>query len=948
MKIAANNEQYIESHIEKSPFINKFKIPVLVFFAILVIISLSQSFGLFDYIKLKGMQGPAFRASPVEYIKAIVSETPKSIFNSVDLEELRIDVKFKNWQKLSNYRNIAINNNIISIDEKKYVNASISFRNKRLNAKIRLKGDWTDHLLADKWSFRVKLNDDNYIKGIKKFSLQNPTTRDFQGQLIIDKMLREYNILTPRYFFVNVVINGEDIGIMSFSEHFSKELLESSNRKESVIIKFDEGDLWKSRINLKSYEADQYSAKIIAFGSNRIMKNKKLADDYQVAIGLMRGFLKGELKAHDVFDVKLMGDFLAINDLWGESHGLIWHNLRFYYNPISAKLEPIGFDQMLYHNPDTLDQPKDWISNTKFVSEIRNNGFIKLAYINTLKELRDKLQDKQYLNQYIDLDAHYEALLRSEFFLKPPPLMKNNDLIQRLNLLISKFTESIVHMTADNNIGWAVNPNQTSRVVDMRSTNLTEKSNLFVGEFYKFGLRNLGLDDAFHGYQNKDSKIKLFDVDPILDEHFSPIEIVDLDKFQKIANVFYYDRNGTVFEIQNLIPFSLEIKKILVVFKKDTNLIKKIIDLSNIDKVIPPSKSKVIKLQDINYKDVDKILFSTSLLGGDDNLLLLAESYQGALTVNPISRSTIVNQLSSHKFLKLGAQKIITIMAGSWLVKEPLIVPPGYTLKAGEGVVLKFSENSYILSHGQLNFSGSIDNPIILKSQENNEFWKGITILGNSELPKSELKNVIITDTTSLENNGWKVDAGTFIYQAEVLFDNVKIINNNCEDALNIVNSKYNIKNIVIKDAMFDGLDLDFSNGKIVGGKFIDIGQAGGGDAIDFSGSSSELEGLSISNVYDKGLSIGEKSDIRANNINLSNLNIAVAIKDNSQLKMKNSKISKAAIGVMAYIKKREYKAPLARLNNIEISNTKLNVSSDVDSTIFLDGVLVGREKFKN
>jgi hypothetical protein len=63
---------------------------------------------------------------------------------------------------------------------------------------------------------------------------------------------------------------------------------------------------------------------------------------------------------------------------------------------------------------------------------------------------------------------------------------------------------------------------------------------------------------------------------------------------------------------------------------------------------------------------------------------------------------------------------------------------------------------------------------------------------------------------------------------------------------------------------------------------------------------------------------------------------------------MKNSKISKAAIGVMAYIKKREYKAPLARLNNIEISNTKLNVSSDVDSTIFLDGVLVGREKFKN
>ena len=127
-----------------------------------------------------------------------------------------------------------------------------------------------------------------------------------------------------------------------------------------MIIKFDEADLWQSRSDHKAYDVDEFSATIIPFEINKVKNNSNLYGDYLIAVGLMRGFLKGELKAHDVFDVKLMGDFLAINDFWGEGHGLVWHNLRFYYNPISAKLEPIGFDQMLYHTPDTLNLPKDW------------------------------------------------------------------------------------------------------------------------------------------------------------------------------------------------------------------------------------------------------------------------------------------------------------------------------------------------------------------------------------------------------------------------------------------------------------------------------------------------------------------------------------------------------------------------------------------------------------
>ena len=39
-----------------------------------------------------------------------------------------------------------------------------------------------------------------------------------------------------------------------------------------------------------------------------------------------------------------IGRFLAVADLWGAWHVLRWHNIRFYLNPVTLKLEPIVFD----------------------------------------------------------------------------------------------------------------------------------------------------------------------------------------------------------------------------------------------------------------------------------------------------------------------------------------------------------------------------------------------------------------------------------------------------------------------------------------------------------------------------------------------------------------------------------------------------------------------------
>jgi hypothetical protein len=941
VKITSNIEQFSKEKTTK-PHIKKYKTLVIVLPVFLIIMSMFRSFDFFDYLKLKGVQGPSFRASPTEYLSAIATELPSAVITPSELEELKIDIKFKDWQKLSEFRDTAMFNEIISINEKDYVDANITFKGKQIKSKLRLKGDWTDHLRGNKWSFRVKLKGEKYIDGISKFSIQSPAVRDFQGQFLIDKMLHEYKILAPRYFLVNVNINGDDIGVMALYEHFSKELLENSKRKESVIIKFDEAALWKSRSKNKIYDVDEYTAKIIPFELNKIKSNPNLYRDYQVAVGLIRGFLKGELKAHDVFDAKLMGDFLAINDLWGESHGFIWHNLRFYYNPVSAKLEPIGFDQMLYHNPNTLDLAPDSIADTKFLKQIREDGFIKLIYIETLKELENKFQDEKYLNQYVGLDRDYENLLRKEFFFKPPPLLKNNNLIHRLNLLISKATETVVHVSSKkNNLGWVVNASDVSQSVEIYLNGVKEKANLFVGEFYKYGLSNLGLKTAFHGYKNIENQDKTTNSEPVKDDIIFLNQNIDLSKYQQIANLYYYNNSdkGTLIEIQNLIPSSLEIKGAKLFFKEYMNLKPKDIKINGF---IQASESKFEQLSEVNYSDIHKIVLSLQIPGGNDVLTMDFEKYAMALSENPIPQQTVSSLLKNHHYLSLNNhKKEIIINPGNWLVNSPLIVPAGYTLKASKGTLLEFSSDSYILSHGNLSFIGTLDNPIILKPKNNNSLWKGVTILGNYEYPKSILKYVNISGITGLKSKDWIVDAGLFVYQSDLFLENIEIKNNNSEDAINIVSSKFTIKDIVIKNSTIDGLDVDFSNGKIIGGVFSNIGYKGGGDAIDFSGSYSELEKLKISDIYDKGISIGEKSNILAENIDLSNLAIGVAIKDGSSLIMNNSSIHNAGIGISAYIKKKEYSPPLAKINNTVIKSTKENALSDQDSTIYIDGIMI-------
>ncbi|MGI9289838.1 MAG: hypothetical protein ACR2QG_01015, partial [Gammaproteobacteria bacterium] len=158
--------------------------------------------------------------------------------------------------------------------------------------------------------------------------------------------------------------------------------------------------------------------------------------------------------------------------------------------------------------------------------------------------------------------------------------------------------------------------------------------------------------------------------------------------------------------------------------------------------------------------------------------------------------------------------------------------------------------------------------------------------------------------------------------------------------ALNIIHSEFSIKDSLIVETASDAFDSDFSTGTVTNCQFVNIGKAGGGDAVDVSGSDIRVVSSSFLDVSDKALSVGERSKMRAEDVEMNRVGTAAAAKDGSELILSNARINAASFaGLTAYIKKPEYGPALIEANGIEINSTDQLALVQKGSQVILDGV---------
>jgi len=131
----------------------------------------------------------------------------------------------------------------------------------------------------------------------------------------------------------------------------------------------------------------------------------------------------------------------------------------------------------------------------------------------------------------------------------------------------------------------------------------------------------------------------------------------------------------------------------------------------------------------------------------------------------------------------------------------------------------------------------------------------------------------------------------------------IEATNQVCEDAVNLINATGNIDSIEISDSVSDGLDIDFSN-VYVGNITI---KNSSNDCLDLSGGQYVIRNINLEGCNDKGVSIGETSQVQIQNINIEETYIGIAVKDSSLLDVGNANIDTSNYCFAVYRKKQEF-----------------------------------------
>lgn len=330
---------------------------------------------------------------------------------NVKVENVSIEIKGKDLKKLEKNRENALGRGVIINDlDGAYFPATLTYNDKKIKIKLRLKGHMIDHLQNDKWSFRIKVKDENTFMGMKRFSFQHPGTRGYIYEWIYHEMMRREGIIALRYKFINVTVNGKDWGIYAVEENFDEELIANNNRVRGPIIRFNPDLYWVDRLNeLKGPRptaefTTYYAANVEAYREDKVLEDSTQRKYYLKAIACMDALRSKKCSVDQVFDIERLAKFHAIIDLVGGKESIDWSDIKYYFNPVSNRLEPVAYESFTnfpavklsgmykYEQPDSSTYHKDWHS------ALFSNPVFFRAYVKAL----ERISSKAYLDKFFE------------------------------------------------------------------------------------------------------------------------------------------------------------------------------------------------------------------------------------------------------------------------------------------------------------------------------------------------------------------------------------------------------------------------------------------------------------------------------------------------------------------------------------------------------------------
>jgi hypothetical protein len=816
---------------------------------------------------------------------------------------IHLDIKHKNYLKL-----IGKLDDVIWGEERPkdsgllnrksvIVPGSIRYQGQARKVKVRHKGLSFDHRNTGKMSLRVSVKDGKSLFGMREFAIQHPVVRYFLMEWAYMDHLRTEGVLAPRYEYINVVLNGTQKGIFALEEHFSKELLESQGRREGVLLRFN-SNLGETAVawRMCDFIFCHFSvAEVGLFKSKRIFKEEALKRQYQIANQLLEDFRSGKKKTSEVFDIPSTAKYLAVTEFWNACHAEVFANIRFYYNPITSLLEPVGYDAetppaSLYGNSSLCT-----FSRGEFASELLSDKEMAISFD---KELNRILHPEYVDNLQKEMSGPYEEL-RQEMRAEYPYIPKAQTIFSALKLRAQSLRNTNEHRQVEKN----------SIVV----TGEKEKRHSLSRVQGHFTLNQMNLSKK-----------------PVVEIHMAnilpePIEFIGIKVEQNNIEKFIPSEKLVHLAGDQSDPLWLPAKKIRR-------------PLQYVSFMLPEDvSSDTTPSEKLSIKVVIKAIT-------DGEAFTYPVFYRYFSSLNKLAGRpkypAMETLLSQHPFLKLEKDLVIRIQPGTWNVLGNLLIPPGYTLKIEDSVVLRFEKGAIFVTSSSTQFRGSLDNPVVFEPI--GDSWGGFAAIQAGG--ESQWEHVQVKGASAVRRGGWALTGGITFFKSDIHMSNVSITNALGEDALNIVNSKFKIENSTISDTASDALDGDFTQGTIDQCEFKNVG----GDAIDFSGSKIKVTHSYFESIQDKSISAGEASHVTAMGLEVVKSGIGIASKDASLVEISDSKLREIrGAALTTFLKKNEYnEGGVINAKEMIMVNVGRTSQAQEGSKIFLDGRLMPTEKF--
>ncbi|MBK7335115.1 MAG: hypothetical protein IPJ00_02665 [Saprospirales bacterium] len=278
----------------------------------------------------------------------------------------------------------------------------------------------------------------------------------------------------------------------------------------------------------------------------------------------------------------------------------------------------------------------------------------------------------------------------------------------------------------------------------------------------------------------------------------------------------------------------------------------------------------------------------------------------------------------------------IRFLKGRHAIAEMIVVPEGYTLEAGPGTTLDFISGGGLLSASPVHLSGRPEEPILITSSDGS--GNGFTVLAPNAA--SSLEYVVFERLRALQWKGWTQTGAVTFSGAEVRLADCIFRFTNSEDALNLVQCKVDMDRCLFLDTPSDGFDCDFCTGEIRGSSFKKCAN----DGLDLSGSRLRLESSAFEDCGEKGISVGERSDLACFDIRIERSPTGLAVKDHSVAIADHIELSDCAAGFVLFQKKPEYGPARLVVRNHKSTNVKRLFSVQKGSTLQLGERLIRGE----